>query len=141
MADPEPTGEQILAVPMQDNDAGAATIREYLVALASAVWSETEGFSGKQPFGNSSWWYEPWTALANAGLVPTTQTRWHESEPDPEVADKLIRRALDALAHPVRPNACEHDFHDMSLSPAGSLIRITVSVCRRCGTPDPGRSS
>jgi hypothetical protein len=135
----EPTGEQILAVPMGGNDADAATIREYLVELATAVWRQGEGFSGKRPFGNSDWQWDLSLALADAGMVPVTVNRWNDRVPDHDAAAALIERALDALAHPVRLNACEHDFHDMSLSPAGALIRITVSVCRKCGMPEPER--
>ena len=44
--------QRVLNLPMQDNDAGAATIRDYLVALVREVWRERDGFSGKRPFGN-----------------------------------------------------------------------------------------
>lgn len=45
----------ILATPMGDNNAGAATIGEYLCKLLVMVLEETEGFDGKRPFGNSGW--------------------------------------------------------------------------------------
>jgi hypothetical protein len=48
-------GAAILALPMEDNDSGAKTVRGYLVELVRRVWGETEGFSGKRPFGNSGW--------------------------------------------------------------------------------------
>lgn len=46
---------EILDIELEENDAEAKTIREYLKALAYAVIYEVEGFSGKRPFGNSDW--------------------------------------------------------------------------------------
>lgn len=42
-------------IPIQENDAGAKTIGEYLKKLLLTLWDEEDGFSGKRPFGNSSW--------------------------------------------------------------------------------------
>ena len=33
------------------------TIREYFQELLITLWEEIDGFSGKRPFGNSSWTY------------------------------------------------------------------------------------
>jgi hypothetical protein len=132
----QPTGEQILAVPMGENDALAPTVREYLAALLRGVWRENETFDGKRPFGNSDWQHEVAAALATAGLVPAVKNRWDELMPDFDATDALIERAIDALAHPVRPDVCEHDYHDVTLSPEHALIRIAVRVCRLCGQPD-----
>ena len=60
---------KILDLPMQENDADAETIREYLHALLSTLWYEGDGFSGKRPFGNSGWRLELYTALVKAGAV------------------------------------------------------------------------
>lgn len=60
---------QVLACPMQDNDADAETIREYLIALLSELWILKEAFGGKRPFGNSGWDGELAVALVRAGLV------------------------------------------------------------------------
>lgn len=60
---------KVLHAPMQKNDANAATVGEYLELLLSTLWIEDEGFSGKRPFGNSSWQYEVYIALSDAGLV------------------------------------------------------------------------
>lgn len=62
----------VLDVPMQDNDANAATIRDYLICLLSLVWEHGEGFSGKRPFGNSGWESELLVALAKAGIIQAT---------------------------------------------------------------------
>lgn len=61
--------EDVLRLPMPDNDAGAATVREYLACLVQMVWQEQEGFSGKRPFGNSGWSYELIEALYEAGFL------------------------------------------------------------------------
>ncbi len=66
---PREDAHRVLALPMQPNDADAATIRDYLIALLAAVWSEGEGFSGKRPFGNSGWEWDLYPPLIKAGLV------------------------------------------------------------------------
>lgn len=65
------SNEQVLNTPMDpaENDAGASTIREYLVKLLAELWREQEGFSGKRPFGNSSWDGDLYIALIRAGLI------------------------------------------------------------------------
>lgn len=62
----------VLAAPMQDNDAKATTIGGYLRRLLSDLWREEECFSGKSPFGNSSWQYEVYTALATHKFISAT---------------------------------------------------------------------
>lgn len=95
------TPQQILDLPLRENDAGAATVREYLVRLLGAVWEEGEGFSGKRPFGNSSWEYDLYTALATAGFVVVELDedgyidRFDNSER--RKADAMIAGAIDAL--------------------------------------------
>lgn len=65
-----PTHQDILKCPMQQpNDARVKTVGEYLAKLLSTLWREGEGFSGKRPFGNSSWEYEVYEALALAGFI------------------------------------------------------------------------
>lgn len=61
------TPQQILDLPMGDNDSGQATIRGYLVALLHQVFTHGEDFSGKRPFGNSGW--DDDLELVRAGLV------------------------------------------------------------------------
>lgn len=56
-------------IPMQDNDAKAKTIGEYLKKLLVTLWDEEDNFSGKRPFGNSGWKYEVYTALISANVV------------------------------------------------------------------------
>jgi hypothetical protein len=59
----------ILEIPMQQNDAGAETIRGYLKALLIELWASGESFSGKRPFGNSGWEYSLYKAMVTAKVV------------------------------------------------------------------------
>lgn len=97
----------ILDTPMAPNDAGAATVRGYLLALARQVWEDGEGFSGKRPFGNSSWEYEVYDALAAAGRISGTKDEcdcWDISHDERRRADSLILAAINAwIAEPVPP--------------------------------------
>lgn len=53
-----------------DSDAGEGlTVREYFRELLATLWSEGECFSGKRPFGNSSWDYELYSALIANGCI------------------------------------------------------------------------
>lgn len=56
----------ILDIQMQENEANAETIRDYLKTLLRDLWLQGEGFSGKRPFGNSCWEYEIYKALVSA---------------------------------------------------------------------------
>lgn len=59
----------ILRLPMQDNDAAAETVGEYLAALLAELLLEEEGFSGKRPFGNSGWFSELLIPLVQGGVI------------------------------------------------------------------------
>ena len=63
------TDTDVLDLPMGENDANAATVREYLFSLLSQLWIEREGFSGKRPFGNSGWDYDLIAPLIKAGYI------------------------------------------------------------------------
>lgn len=58
-----------LDLPMDENDAGAQTIRGYLKALLLQLWQQGEGFGGKRPFGNSGWDHDLYRALVKAGVI------------------------------------------------------------------------
>lgn len=45
------------------------TLREYLRTLLERVWVESEGFSGKRPFGDGSWQHDLERALLDAGAT------------------------------------------------------------------------
>ena len=64
--------QSILDIPMRENDAGAATIRDYLIKLLTVLWEEDEGFSGKRPFGNSGWSWDLLQPLVTAGVLNGT---------------------------------------------------------------------
>ena len=92
------TGSEILSLPMDENDGGAATIRDYLKGLLSKLWLEGEGFSGKRPFGNSGWDFELYKPLIKAGLVMgKLDGDGYIEDLDNKAADKLIFEAIDAL--------------------------------------------
>lgn len=50
-----PTPTEILLLPLEENDAKASTIGQYLFRLTRKMWNDGEDFSGKRPFGNSAW--------------------------------------------------------------------------------------
>lgn len=91
-------GRRILDLPMEDNDTGAKTVREYLKELLSQVWGEREGFSGKRPFGNSGWEGELEAALVSAGAVDGVldEDGYLESV-DEQAAYEAINSAIEAL--------------------------------------------
>lgn len=90
--------QQILALPMQENDADAATIRDYLIKLLATLWDEKEGFDGKRPFGNSDWDGNLVAALIQAGAIEgeLDEDGYIESCDD-NAAETLIADAIQAL--------------------------------------------
>ena len=96
-----PTPEQVLALPLPDNDSGADTVRGYLVELLRIVWDEKEGFSGKRPFGNSSWQYDLYKPMIDAGWITGAFDQYgYVEHVDSRAADALIDAAIRALATP-----------------------------------------
>lgn len=93
------TAEAVLACPMkQPNDAEAPTVRAYLIALLRELWQEGEGFSGKRPFGNSSWENEIYDSLGQAGIIHATfDEDGYCDGADTGTADKLIFAAIESL--------------------------------------------
>jgi hypothetical protein len=90
--------DHILDTPMRENDAHAATVRGYLRSLLLKLWDEQESFDGKRPFGNSSWEYDLYAALVQAGHVKGTIDADGDItslEADQrELADRLIYHAI-----------------------------------------------
>ncbi len=93
-----PTPRQVLDLPLPDNDSGATTVRGYLVALLAELWREEAGFSGKRPFGNSSWQYDIYAPMVKAGMVEgrLDEDGFVESA-DVKAADVLILQAIATL--------------------------------------------
>jgi len=100
-------GQEILDIPMKENDAGAGTVGEYLTLLLDQLWCEGEGFSSERPFGDSGWEYELYSSLAHANAIKADFTEYeYEEEEDIEIqldhfdkdkANSLIREAIGSL--------------------------------------------
>ena len=96
--------QQVLSLDITGNDAGAATVRDYLLRLLSDVWREGESFDGKRPFGNSGWHDEVYRPLISAGLISGTfDEDGYIADSDDDAADELILACITALDY--SPNA------------------------------------
>jgi hypothetical protein len=92
------TPNEILALPVQENDAGAKTIRDYLVCLLTELWSKGESFSGKRSFRNSGWEHDLYAPLVMAEVVSgSLDDEGCLEECDEESASDLIFDAIDGL--------------------------------------------
>lgn len=87
--------ENVLKLPMQENDAGAATVGDYLRSLLRTLWSEGESFSGKRPFGNSNWEDELYNALFVGGFVGGFVEDGYAEDVDYKAANALIFQCID----------------------------------------------
>jgi len=95
----EVTGKTILMLTMQENDAGATTIQDYLLLLLKNVWKYGEGFDGKRPFGNSGWEGELYQTLARADLITSARDEdGYYYDFDEAEGNRLISLAIEALA-------------------------------------------
>lgn len=90
------TPQELLDLPLPENDSGAGTVRGYLAALLAEVWREEEGFSGKRPFGSSSWQGDLYRPLAAAGIIG-------DPRDDRDRADELILAAIASLGETPAP--------------------------------------
>lgn len=92
------TPAEILALPMEPNDADAATIRDYLVKLLAEVWKWGEGFDGKRPFGNSDWFYDLLIPLVKAGVIDGAfDEDGYLEDSDNDAGHELIAAAIKEL--------------------------------------------
>lgn len=66
---PPHIAREVLNLPMQENDADAPTVKDYLLILLGKLWTESEDFNTKRPFGNSGWQREIKQALAAGGVM------------------------------------------------------------------------
>ena len=64
------------------------TIRQYFKLMLRTLFTQAEGFSGKRPLGNSSWYWELSHPLIKAGCI---------DEDDDEQYDEFIMRMIEAL--------------------------------------------
>lgn len=85
-------------IPMRENDAGAKTVGEYFEKLLWALWVEEDGFSGKRPFGNSSWKDELYLALISAEVVRgVIDEDGYLEDFDDITADHICREIIKAI--------------------------------------------
>lgn len=95
----DPTPAQVLDLNVE-GDFGEGTVREWLIDLLAMVWTEREGFNGKRPWGNSSWEWEVYRAMINAGFLTAHRDQYDEerlSEDERRKADRLIADAIRSL--------------------------------------------
>lgn len=90
-----------------DSDAGDnLTVREYLHALLKTLWTETESFNGKRPFGNSGWPHDLFNALAQGGFIDMGEADedgyFDSTREQDEAADKYVHSLIDAAFFGVR---------------------------------------
>lgn len=89
------TDQEILDLPMEDNDADAKTIGDYFHHVAFQVWVQGEGFDGKRPFGNSGWRRAVEKAMIKARAIEASfDEDGHIKTCDSAAALKLIEKAL-----------------------------------------------
>jgi hypothetical protein len=89
---------KVLATTMQENDADADTIGDYLRELLLVLLEEQDQFSGKRPFGNSGWTYDMYAALIAEGLVEgELDEDGHVQDVDEDEAYALLRAAAEEL--------------------------------------------
>lgn len=93
-----PSLREVFDCPMGPNDAGVVTVGEYLLGLLALVWTEREGFDGKRPFGNSSWPYEIYIALGEAGYIDIELDEGgYVEKVDGAIADEMIGDLIVSL--------------------------------------------
>jgi hypothetical protein len=100
-----PSPQEVLSLPLpQPNDAQAATLRDYLIALLHELWREADEFSGKRPFGNSDWQYDLYEPMGRAGWIEIyfdEDGYVHDFTAEAHrQADNLIYAAIHALGEP-----------------------------------------
>ena len=92
------TDQEILDLPMEENDSGANTIRGYFKALLTTLFEEEEGFSGKRPFGNSGWTRDLLKPLVVAKVIPgRIDDEGYVFDYDEDKFNSTIFRIIDAL--------------------------------------------
>lgn len=70
------------------------TYRAYFNDLLTQVFSESESFSGKRPFGNSGWDFSLICGLVEIGAVAGD---YDDGPDDEDEANKFVFKMIDAL--------------------------------------------
>jgi hypothetical protein len=95
---PDSHAAALLDLPLPANDSGATTVRGYLLELLAEVWRCEEGFSGKRPFGNSSWQHDVYFPMVAAGLIDGEfDANGDREDADTDTGERLILAAIKAL--------------------------------------------
>lgn len=92
---PPLTTYQVLALPMEDNEAEATTIGDYLTKLLAVMWDSRDNFN---PFGNSGWSHDLYVPLVQAGLIAgTVDDDGYVDVTDRAAGATLIAEAIEAM--------------------------------------------
>lgn len=90
------TARRVLDLPLlYGNDAGVATIRDYLIKLLTTLWEEQDSFDAKAPFGNAGWNVDIYLVLLRAELIEGTAGEFND-----ERGDALMNAAIAELGRP-----------------------------------------
>ena len=74
------------------------TIGDYFKNLLLTLWNEGENFSGKRPFGNSSWEYDIYKPLIKARIIEGKLDEYGGvDDVDIYRADEVIFELIDAI--------------------------------------------
>lgn len=95
----EPTGAEILALPMPENDANAPTVRAFLVGLLRELWTDTsDPRAGQLPVDVHDYDDDLYLPLVTAGFMHGVVAEdGYLEEYDDARGQVLILRAIDAL--------------------------------------------
>lgn len=97
-----PTPEQVLALPLEQNEAEAATFRDYLIKLLAVV-CQNGGDAIKRPFGMSGWTHDLYAPLVRAGIIEGSYDEdGYVEDVDYRAGDKVIADAIASLSGPVQ---------------------------------------
>ncbi len=86
-----------LDMPMEDNNADAKTIGEYLVTTLRTLWREGEGFSGKRPLGDSDWEGPVIIALIKGGAIEGSLDEDGYLDDYPDDIDEYMDTVIESL--------------------------------------------
>lgn len=73
------------------------SLRQYFKAQLSALWRESDSFSGKRPLGNSGWDWEIAIVLIKHGFIKGEFDRNGDLESYPAEADAFIAACIAAM--------------------------------------------